>query len=69
MKLGLGVTAITVDRRQDRARILEKEVEREPEPIPLAIKQQNLLSHHEFHTCPSHFPRKDSPLLRLLFAV
>lgn len=39
MKLGLGVTAITIDRRQDRARILEKAVEREPEPIPLAIKQ------------------------------
>lgn len=39
MKLGLGVTAITVDRRQDRMGIVEKEVEREPEPIPLAIKQ------------------------------
>lgn len=39
VKLVLGVTAITVDRRQDRRGIVEKEVEREPEAIQLAIKQ------------------------------
>lgn len=39
MKLHLDVTAITAERRQDRTGIEEKEVEREPEPMPLAIQQ------------------------------
>lgn len=39
MKLCLDVAAITVERRQDRTGIAEKEVEREPEPMPLAMKQ------------------------------
>lgn len=39
MKLHLDVTAITAERRQDRTGIAEKDVEREPEPMPLAIQQ------------------------------
>lgn len=39
MKLHLDVTAITAERRQGRTGIEEKEVEREPEPMPLAVQQ------------------------------
>lgn len=66
MELVLGVTAITVDRRQDRTGIVEKEVERVPEPIPLAIKQPTVGTNFTefvipswFLTCPSQFPRED----------
>lgn len=39
MKLHLDVTVITAKRRQNRTGIAEKEVEREPEPVPLAVQQ------------------------------
>jgi len=53
MKLGLGVTAITADRRQDRMGIAGKEIESEPEPIPLAIKQLTVGTNFKEFIIPS----------------
>lgn len=39
MELHLDVSAITAKGRQDRTGIAEQAVEREPEPMPLAIQQ------------------------------